>query len=99
MCIALPCDPPKIICSVALHADNLRNDYGLTLCRLRLRTSNLRLGLLDEEEQEERVQLDDLDSIFDYADRLRDAVRRYTSEERDADTAQSDEAMSAEESS
>ena len=91
--------PAKDYCSVALHADNLRNDYGLALCRLRLRTSNLRLGLLDEEKQEERVQLDDLDSIFDYADRLRATAAGYTSEERDADTAQSDEAMSAEESS
>ena len=89
--------PAKDYRSVALHADTLRNDYGLALCRLRLRTSNLRLGLLDEEKQEERVQLDDLDSIFDYADRPRDAVTRYTSEEMNADDDRSDEATSAEE--
>ena len=73
--------PAKDYCSVALHADNLRNDYGLVLCRLRLRTSNLRLGLLDEEKQEERVHLDDLDNLFDYADRLRATAAGYASED------------------
>ena len=89
----------KSYSSVVLHADTLRNDYGLVLCRLLVRTPSLRLGLLNEGKQEERVHLDDLDNLFDYADRLRATVAAYTSEERDADTAQSDEAMSAEESS
>ena len=46
------------------------------ICRLRLRTEDLSLGLLDEG-SEERIPLNDLDSIYDHADRLRVAAAHF----------------------
>lgn len=60
-------------CSVILDDSNRKK-----ICRLRLKTNNLRLGLFDREEHEERVQLRDLDSIFSYADRLRSVIAKVT---------------------
>jgi hypothetical protein len=62
-------------CSVLLD-DNMFKP----VCRLRLRTSNLRLGLLDEEKREESVQLGDLDDLYNHSDSLRAAVTRYASQ-------------------
>ena len=59
-------------CAVLLD-DNIRK----SICRLYLREATLRIGFLDEEKREERVNLEDLDSLYDHAQRLRDAVSRY----------------------
>ena len=66
-------------CSVLLDDNRLR-----AICRLRLRTKNLRLGLLDERKSEELVRLDDLDDLFNHADRLRADVARIDSSIRQA---------------
>ena len=69
----------KLYCSVNLHDSNLREDYGKTICRLRLRSRNLRLGLWDEDWREKREPLDDLDSLYSHADKLREIVGTYDS--------------------
>ena len=59
----------KTYCSVLLDDNNRK-----VVCRLRLRTANLRLGLLGEDRREERVSLNDLDDLFSHAESLRSAV-------------------------
>ena len=59
-------------CAVLLD-DTIRQP----VCRLYLREATLRIGFLDEKRHEERVDLEDLDSLYDHAQRLRDAVGRY----------------------
>ena len=61
----------KYYCGVLLDDNNRR-----TVCRLILRTSTLRLILIDENRSEERIRLEDLDDLFSHADRIRDEVSR-----------------------
>ena len=66
--------PARDYCSVLLD-DSIRK----RICRLRLKTDNLRLGMFDKGEQEERMSLDDLDDLFSYAERLRSVAASHTS--------------------
>ena len=61
----------KYYCGVLLD-DNSRR----TVCRLLLRTKTLRLILLDESKSEERIRLEDLDDLFNHADRIRADIAR-----------------------
>lgn len=66
--------PAKDFCSILLDDSRRKR-----VCRLRLKTDNLRLGLFDRGEQEERIQLKDLDDLFSYAERLRSVASSHTS--------------------
>ena len=66
-------------CSVLLDDNRLR-----AICRLRLRTKNLRLGLLDEKRSEELKSLEDLDDLFSHTDRIRADVARIESAGKEA---------------
>ena len=59
-------------CSVLLD-DNQRKP----ICRLWLKRSQKYLGLFDEQKHEERVQIGQIDDIFEYADQLKSAVGYY----------------------
>lgn len=61
-------------CSVLLDDNKLR-----IFCRLQLRTQNLRLGLHEEDKSTKWEKLDDLDDLFNYADRMRAEVTRIES--------------------
>ena len=58
----------------------LDNTLRKQICKLYLRGSNLRLGLLDEQKQEVKHFLEDLDQLFDHAAHLRRAVAVYESD-------------------
>ena len=47
------------------------------ICRLHFNRSQWYLGLIDEEKNEERIPIDSLDEIYDYAAQLRQAVEYY----------------------
>lgn len=47
------------------------------ICRLHFNASQKYLGLLDESKVETRIALDDLRDIYQYAEALREAARRY----------------------
>ena len=53
----------------SVHLDNYR-----LVCRLRLRTKSLSMGLISDDGTEERILLNDLDDIFGHADGLRATV-------------------------
>ncbi len=53
----------------SVHLSNYR-----LVCRLRLRTKNLSMGLISDDGTEERILLNDLDDIFGHADGLRATV-------------------------
>ena len=59
-------------CRILLDDNQLK-----PICRLWFSGSQRYLGLLDEKKQEERVPIDDLDSIYKYADRLKATVSMY----------------------
>jgi hypothetical protein len=64
----------KTYTSVVLHDGPERTDYGKLICRLRVRREGyLRLDL------DKPYPLDDIDSLFDYADQLRAGVAAHTS--------------------
>ena len=52
------------------HTSVNTNNWRL-ICRLRLRTKNLSMGLISKDGTEERISLNDLDDIFGHADGLR----------------------------
>ena len=61
----------KNYCSVVLHGDAERADYGLVVCRLRVRRDTyLRLDIPNEKPE----RLDDLNGIYNYADGIRTSV-------------------------
>ncbi len=47
------------------------------ICRLHFNSGKKYLGLLDDQKQEERVPIETLDDLFQYADRLKETVKRY----------------------
>ncbi len=55
----------------------LDNKNTKPICRLWFNGSEKWLGLLDEKKKEEKVAITELDDIYQYADRLRDAVAHY----------------------
>ena len=78
-------------CSVLLDDSNRK-----IICRLRVKTPNLRLGLLNEGRQEQRHPLKDIDDLYTYGDKLRAAVINNTSEDKGSVEKQSDHNESAE---
>ena len=59
----------------SVHLDNYR-----LVCRLRLRTKSLSMGLISDDGTEERILLNDLDDIFGHADGLRATVASIEAE-------------------
>ena len=59
-------------CGILLDDNNRQ-----PICRLRFNGSNNYIGLFDEDKNEERILLEKLDDIFDYADRLRATAEYY----------------------
>lgn len=59
-------------CGILLDDNNLQ-----PICRLHFNTAQYYIGLFDEEKNEERVPIDDLDDIYNYADRLRATAEYY----------------------
>jgi hypothetical protein len=59
-------------CNILLDDTRLK-----PICRLHFNTAQKYLGLIDENKQEERVPIDDVDAIYQYADRIKEAVHRY----------------------
>lgn len=66
----------KRYCNIILD-DNIRKP----ICRLYFNTSQKYLGLFDEQKNEERVPIDDVDDIYDYADQLKSMVKFYDENE------------------
>ena len=66
----------KSFCSILLDDTNRK-----PICRLRFDGSNRQLGLFDADRNESRIQIEQLDDIFKFAERLRDAVVRYDAKE------------------
>lgn len=63
----------KTYCGILLDNNNRQ-----PLCRLHFNYATQKyIGLFDEEKNEERVLIDELDDIFQYADRLKAAVSYY----------------------
>jgi hypothetical protein len=50
------------------------------ICRFHFHSPTMRIGLFDEEKNEERVQIETLDDIYDHADHLRKTVQFYEEE-------------------
>jgi hypothetical protein len=59
-------------CGVLLDDNNRQ-----PICRLRFNSAQKYLGLIDENKDEEKVPIDDLDEIYQYADRLRATPKYY----------------------
>lgn len=55
----------------------LDNTNRKPICRLHFNTSQKRLGLFDQDKQEERVPINDIDDIYEYSDRLKATVAYY----------------------
>ena len=66
--------PGMRFATVYLYESGDKNDAGRLFCRLLFKTSNLRINLPDRPFGT-NDPLDDIDSLFDYGDRLRDAVK------------------------
>lgn len=47
------------------------------ICRLHLNTANKYISLFDQNREEEKIQIDSIDNIYDYADRLVDTMKVY----------------------
>ena len=65
------------------HTSVLIDNYRL-VCRLRLRSKNLALGLASDDGPEEWILLSDLDDLFGHADRLRAVVAKREAEKAEA---------------
>lgn len=60
-------------CAILLDDNNRR-----TICRLYFNNpERKRLGLIDEQKKEERIPIEDVDDIYNYADRLKTTVGYY----------------------
>ena len=57
----------------------LDNNQQKTICRLRFNGTQKYLGLLDER-REEKVRIDEVDDIYNYAERLIATVKYYEAE-------------------
>ncbi|HOO54372.1 MAG TPA: type I restriction endonuclease [Methanothrix sp.] len=62
----------KSFCNILLD-DNIQKP----ICRLYFNASQKYLGLFDEQKHEERVPIDDLDEIYNYADSLKSIIKFY----------------------
>lgn len=62
----------KSYCGILLDDNNRK-----TICRLRFDGSQKYLGLLDDKKNEIRFPIDEIDDIYDYADRIAATVQRY----------------------
>ncbi|MCH7606908.1 MAG: type I restriction enzyme HsdR N-terminal domain-containing protein [Chloroflexi bacterium] len=58
----------------AIHLDHTNRK---PICRLWFNRGQKYLGLIDEQKREDRVPIDELDDIYQYADRLKATVRFY----------------------
>lgn len=59
-------------CGILLDDNNRQ-----PICRLHFNTAQKYLGLIDEDKDEDRVPIDDLDEIYQYADRLKATPKYY----------------------
>lgn len=62
----------KTYCGILLDDNNRQ-----PICRLHFNGSQKYIGLFDQEKQEDRVAIDDLDAIYQHADRLKAAAEFY----------------------
>ena len=62
----------KSYCGVLLDDNNRK-----PICRMYFNTKQKYLGLFTENKDEEKVPIDDLNCIYDYADTLKNTVRNY----------------------
>lgn len=62
----------KSYCGVLLDDNNRK-----PVCRLWFNGSQKYLGLFDEQKQEERIPIEDLEDIYNHAERLKATVRNY----------------------
>lgn len=62
----------KSYCGILLDDNNRK-----PICRLRFNTSQMYLGLIDEQKQEETVPIGDVNEIYNYADRLKATIGYY----------------------
>ena len=62
----------KSYCGILLDNNNRK-----PICRLWFNGSQKYLGLFDEQKQEERVPIDELEAIYEYSERLKTTVRYY----------------------
>jgi hypothetical protein len=76
----LDLSPGKIYAYIYLYKSADKSDAGTVLCRLLFKTQNLRVNLPDRP-WGTNDPLEDIDSLFDYADRIRNAVRAIESGE------------------
>jgi hypothetical protein len=53
--------------------DNNRN----AVCRLYFNNANKRIGIIAEDKSEERFNIEKLDDIYLYADKLKEAAKRF----------------------
>lgn len=60
----------------------LDNNNRKAICRLHFNSARKRLGLFDEQRREEFIQIDDVDDIYKYADRLKATATSYSGETR-----------------
>jgi hypothetical protein len=65
----------KSYCGVLLDDNNRK-----PICRLRFNRTQMYLGLIDEDKNEERVPIDEVDDIYQYAARIIETVKRYDAE-------------------
>ena len=65
----------KSYCGILLDDNNRK-----PICRLRFNRTQLYLGIFDEKREEERMPIDGIDDIYNYADHIIASVQRYDSE-------------------
>lgn len=64
----------KSYCGILLDDNNRK-----PICRLHFNRTQWYLGIIDESKQEQRMAIDGIDSIYDYAEQIIAAVNRYDS--------------------
>ena len=72
----------KSYCGVLLDDNNRK-----PICRMYFNTKQKYLGLFTEDKDEEKVPIDDLNRIYDYADKLKNLVNSYDNGKRDIEGA------------
>jgi len=65
----------KSYCGILLDDNNRK-----PICRLHFNRTQLYLGLIDQHKKEERIPIDGIDDIYNYAEQLITSVQRYDSE-------------------
>ena len=59
-------------CGILLDDNNRK-----PICRLHFNRSQKYLGILDEEKKEERIPINDIDDIYNYAEQLKTTIAYY----------------------